>query len=168
MTARACGPGRNPVQLPEPGAASFADLDAIAVHEVTLNGVPVDPGLIDGGRLPLHDLGASNSLTVDATMALAGTGSGLSRYTDPADGARYILANCFPTAAPRVFCCFDQPDLRAAITLIVTVPAGWMCVANGEVLHQPDDGVAGVWRFSTVGAMKPYEFTFCSGRSQGS
>ena len=147
----------------EPGAASFADLDAIAVHEVTLNGVPVDPGLIDRGRLPLHDLGASNSLTVDATMALAGTGSGLTRYTDPADGAQYILANCFPTAAPRVFCCFDQPDLRAAITLIVTLPAGWTCVANGEVLHQPDDGAAGVWRFSTVGAMKPYEFTFCCG-----
>ncbi len=74
-----------------------------------------------------------------------------------------MLANCFPTAAPSVFCCFDQPDLRAAITLIVTLPAGWTCISNGEVLHSPADGAAGVWRFSTVVSMKPYEFTLCAG-----
>ena len=31
------------------------------------------------------------------------------------------------------------------------------------MLHQPDDGAAGVWRFLIVTAMKPYEFTFCAG-----
>ena len=147
----------------EQGAATFADLDAVAVHEVTFNGLPVDPGTVTDGRLPLTDLAGSNSLVVDATIAVSGSGRGLARYTDPADGSQYIVANCFPTAAPSVFCCFDQPDLRAAITLIVTLPANWTCVANGSVLHQPDDGAAGVWRFSIVTAMKPYEFTFCAG-----
>ena len=147
----------------EPGATTFADIDAAAVHEVVLNGMPVNPASVTGGRLPLSGLTASNTLTVDATVALSRSGSGLTQYTDPADGSRYILANGFPTAAPAVFCCFDQPDLRAAITLIVTLPAGWTCVANGEVLHRPADGAAGVWRFSTVLSIKPYEFTLCAG-----
>ncbi|HUC24940.1 MAG TPA: aminopeptidase N [Streptosporangiaceae bacterium] len=147
----------------EPGATTFADIHSVAVHEVVLNGVPVHPNSVTDGRLPLPGLAASNTLTVDATVALNRSGSGLTQYTDPVDGSRYVLANCYPTAAPRVFCCFDQPDLRAAVTLIVTLPANWTCVANGDVLHRPADGTAGVWRFSTVLAMKPYEFTLCAG-----
>ena len=147
----------------EPGATTFADIDAVAMHEVVLNGMPVNPGSVTDGRLPLSGLTASNTLTVDATVELTHSGRGLTQYTDLADGSRYVIANCFPTAAPSVFCCFDQPDLRAAVTLIVTLPASWTCVANGEVLHRPADGTAGVWRFSTVLAMKPYEFTLCAG-----
>ncbi|HEY2314223.1 MAG TPA: aminopeptidase N [Streptosporangiaceae bacterium] len=147
----------------EQGAATFAGLDAVAVHEVVLNGEPLDPRSVADGRLPLRGLAAENSLVVDATVAVSRSGSGLTQYTDPADGRTYVLANCFPTAAPSVFCCFDQPDLRAAITLIVTLPAAWTCISNGEVLHSPADGAAGVWRFSTVVSMKPYEFTLCAG-----
>ncbi len=147
----------------EPGATTFADIDALAVHEAVLNGVPADPAAITDGRLPLPGLAAANTLTVDATVAMTTSGSGLTRYTDPADGSRYVLANCFPTAAPRVFCCFDQPDLRASVTVTVTVPAGWTCVATGEVLARPADGAAGIWRFSAVPAMKPNEFTLCAG-----
>ena len=146
----------------EPGAATFADLDALAVHKVVLNGAQVNPSLADG-RIALTGLAESNALTVDAVVAISDSGSGLTQYTDPADGSRYVLANCFPTAAPSVFCCFDQPDLRADLTLIVTLPAGWTCVSNGDVLHRPADGAAGVWRFAAVASMKPYEFTLCAG-----
>ncbi len=51
-------------------AATFADLDALAVHEVVLNGEPVDPGSITAGRLPLTNLAAENSLAVVATVPL--------------------------------------------------------------------------------------------------
>ena len=115
------------------------------------------------GPPPAAGLAADNTLVVDATVPLSRSGSGLTQYTDPADGRSYVLANCFPTAAPTVFCCFDQPDLRAAITLIVTLPAGWTCISNGEALHRPADGAAGVWRFGTVASIKPYEFTLCAG-----
>ena len=147
----------------KPGAATFADLDAVSVYEATLNGVPLDLASVTDGRLPLPELAASNTLTVDATVAVSASGSGLTRYTDPADGGQYVLANCFPTAAGSVFCCFDQPDLHAELLLIATLPPGWDCVANGDVLHRPDDGVAGVWRFSPVPSLKPYEFTLCAG-----
>lgn len=147
----------------EPGGPTFADLDAIAVHEVVLNGQPIDPASVTAGRVHLRDLVADNTLVVDATVAVSRSGSGLTQYTDSADGRSYVLANCFPTAAPTVFCCFDQPDLRAAITLIVTLPAGWTCISNGTALHRPAGGAAGVWRFGSVASMKPYEFTLCAG-----
>src|SRR5215469_10664369 len=147
----------------EDGATTFADLDAVAVRELVLNGQHLDPETVRHGRVPLSDLAAENTLMVDATVSLSNSGGGLTQYTDGADGHRYVLANCFPTAAPTVFCCFDQPDLRAPITLIVTLPADWNCISNGAVLHSPADGGAGVWRFATVVSMKPYEFTLCAG-----
>ena len=147
----------------EPGATTFANLDAAAVPEVMLNGRRLDPQSLSLGRFPLTDLAAENTLVVSAWVHLARSGSGLTQYTDHADGTCYVLANCFPTAAPTVFCCFDQPDLRAPITLIVTLPAGWTCISNGQVLHSPADRAAGVWRFATVVSMKPYEFTLCAG-----
>jgi aminopeptidase N len=37
----------------EPGAATFADLDALTLHKVVLNGTPVDPKRAADGRLIL-------------------------------------------------------------------------------------------------------------------
>ena len=136
-------PGREPRSgsgCREQDVPTFADLDAITVHEVVLNGEPIDPAAVIAGRVPLAGLAADNTLVVEATVPVSRSGSGLTQYTGPADGRSYVLANCFPTAAPSVFCCFDQPDLRAAITLIVTLPAGWTCISNGEALHQPGRG----------------------------
>ncbi len=147
----------------EPGAATFADLEPDALLTAVLNGEPLRPAELSQGRLQLTGLAARNALTVEAIVPITTSGRGLTRYTDPADGQRYVLANCFPTAAPRVFCCFDQPDLRAAMSLIVTLPAGWECVASGEPLHRPGDGAAGVWRFAAVPALKPHEFTLAAG-----
>ncbi len=147
----------------EPGASTFADLDAPAVHAVLLNGERLDPGIISDRRLPLERLVAQNKLTVEADICYARGDRGLVRFTDPADGQQYVLTNCFPTAAPSVFCCFDQPDLRADLTLAVTAPAGWQCIANGALLERPSDGSPGEWRFAAVPAVKPYDVTFCAG-----
>lgn len=147
----------------EPGATTFADLEPVALHEARLNGKPLDPSTLSHGRLPLAGLASRNSLVVDATVPISTAGSGLSRFIDAADGQRYLLASCFPTAAPRVFCCFDQPDLRAKLSLIVTLPAGWSCVANGETLHHPDSARAGAWYFSAVPGIRPYEFALVAG-----
>ena len=147
-----------------PGAATHADLVSRAMTVATLNGRPVDPGAdLSDGRLWLRDLAASNVLRVDAEFGYSRDGRGPSRFTGAADGAQFVLATCFPTAAPRLFCCFDQPDLRADCTLSVTAPAGWECVGNGAVNDRPAPGEAGTWRFATVPAMRPYELALCAG-----
>jgi aminopeptidase N len=149
----------------QPGAATFADLRAPVVSRVTCNGESLDPGvLLSDGRLHLRGLAERNVLTVEAALPYARDGRGLSRFADPADGAEYVLGNCYPTSAPSVFCCFDQPDLRAEITLAVAVPAGWECVANGAATSRPDEGEAGTWRFADVPGMKPQELALCAGQ----
>jgi aminopeptidase N len=148
----------------EPGAATFADLHAPTVNRVTCNGKGLDPGAaLSDGRLHLPGLAAGNVLTVDAELGYSPAGRGLSRFADPADGVDYALGYGYPTSAPSMFCCFDQPDLRADMTLTVSAPAGWECVANGVVTDRPAEGEAGTWRFATVPAVKPYDFAVCAG-----
>jgi aminopeptidase N len=148
----------------EPGAATFANLTPSTVSYLQLNGRDLDPGtVLSDGQLHLAGLAASNVLTVDAGFDYAPDGRGLAKFTDPASGAVYVLANGFPTCAPNIFCCFDQLDLLAPFTLAVSAPAGWECVSNGAVTSRPPAGQAGVWRFATVPAMKPYDLALCAG-----
>jgi aminopeptidase N len=148
----------------EPGAATFADLRAPAVNRVTCNGTSLDPGqALSNGRLHLPRLAGANVLAVEAEFGYSPGGRGLSRFADPADGGTYTFGYCYPTSAPGLFCCFDQPDLLADLTLTVRAPAGWECVANGAVTRRPANGAAGTWRFATVPAMKPYELAVCAG-----
>jgi aminopeptidase N len=144
-----------------PGADTFAQLGLAAAGEVRLNGQPLPPP--DGGRVRLAGLAAENVLVADGVIAdVGGMDPGLIRFTDPADGATYVLADGFPDQAARLFCCFDQPSLPCALTLSVRVPPGWHPLGNG----QAHDGGGGVWRFGTVTGMRPHLFTVCAGPYQ--
>ena len=115
----------------EPGAETYADLIADAVHEITLNGRPVDPAVAyRDGRIALDGLEASNELRVTASISYSTDGGGLGRYTDSADGKAYTYSNCEPADARRVFANFEQPDLKAVFHLEVTAPAHWTVLAN--------------------------------------
>jgi aminopeptidase N len=98
-------------------------------------------------------------LTVEAEVA-DGT---LSRFTDPADDAGYLLFTGYPTLAPGLFCCFDQADLIATTTLSLVLPAGWECLANGPVTARPPAGQAGAWRFGPVSGTRPFDLTIAAG-----
>jgi len=145
----------------EPGAASFADLAAGSVLGAVLNGRRLDPPV--DGRLALPGLGADNVLTAEAEVAWSRSGQGLTSFTDPADGATYVTLTCYPSSAPGVFCCFDQSDLTATVTLSVAVPDGWECIANGPVTQRPSEGRPGLWQFAPVPAMAPCEVALCAG-----
>ena len=96
---------------------------------------------------------------VEAEAGYSHEGRGLSRFTDPADGASYVMAFCYPDCGPELFCCFDQPDLTATFRFSVRVPDGWECVANGQFARRDDD----VCTFTPVSGMRPYDLTFCAG-----
>jgi aminopeptidase N len=148
----------------KPGAATFADLTMATVTRVVLNGESLDPAeVLSGGRLRLAGLAGDNVLSVDAEFGYETDSRGLTRFTDPSDGAQYVLINSFPTSAPSVFCCFDQPDLRADVTLTVSAPAGWECMANAPVSARPGPGEAGVWRFGTAPRLQMYCLVLCAG-----
>jgi aminopeptidase N len=113
-----------------PGASTFIDLSAPAVHEITLNGAPVAPENFDGDRIRLDGLAGSNELRVAAECAYSRTGEGLHRFTDPADDGVYMYSDLETFDAHRIYACFDQPDLKASFQLEVTAKQGWEVISN--------------------------------------
>lgn len=112
-------------------SSTHADLAASSVESALLNGRPLDIAQSwDGARLRLAGLEPVNLLEVEGIFPYAVSGRGLRRATDP-DGTGYVYGIHYPDAASRVFCCFDEPRLRARIGLRLSVPAGWTALTNG-------------------------------------
>lgn len=129
-----------------PGETTFAELTA-GFAGGTLNGARLEPPA--DGRLVLTGLAARNELIVDAEVA-AGA---LTRHE------QFLLIAAYPSDAPGLFPCFDQPDLICDFTLTVVTPRGWRVITNGAIAEHAD----GTHRCATVHGMRPYDFTLCAG-----
>ena len=132
-----------------------------------LNGADLDVGrTYHPGRLELPQLAAENTLVVEAEFSYTSAETGLHRVTGP-DGNTCVYSKVYPGGAPRIFCCFDQADLRAPFTVAVNASAGWSCLANGPVISRPGDGDAGWWRFATTHPIAPVNASVCAGPFSG-
>ncbi|WP_424935643.1 MULTISPECIES: aminopeptidase N [Bacteria] len=159
-----------------PGAATFIDLIAREVREITLNGEPIDPvTAFADSRIVLEELAEENVLVVDADCLYTNTGEGLHRFVDPVDGEVYLYSQFEVPDSRRVFAVFEQPDLKATFQFTVTAPAAWKVVSNSPtpepILHDNTSGTASVatWGFEptprissyiTAIVAGPYESTF--------
>ncbi|MCT9820257.1 aminopeptidase N [Microbacterium sp. W1N] len=153
------------------GASTFIDLIARDVHEITLNGVALDPAAVFAdSRIALEGLAESNELIVDADCLYTNTGEGLHRFVDPVDGEVYLYSQFEVPDSRRVFAVFEQPDLKATFRFTVTAPAAWKVVSNSPT---PEPVPAGegtaTWSFEptprissyiTALVAGPYEATF--------
>ena len=143
----------------QPGADSWIDLKARSVETISLNGESLDPADVVDGRLPLAGLAADNELVVAATMAYSHDGQGLHRATDPADDLDYVYGHLFLDAAPSVYACFDQPDLKAPYDVTVHAPLDWTVIGNGAA----SEVGAGTWSLATTKPLATYFMTVCAG-----
>ncbi len=142
----------------EPGAESFADLVGATVHEVVLNGTPLDADEVYADhRVRLADLRADNELVVRATLPYSRTGEGLHRFVDPADDRVYTYSQFEVPDARRVYTTFEQPDLKSRFTFHVTAPADWVVVSNAPT-PEPEalDEKRAVWHFPATEPMSTY------------
>jgi aminopeptidase N len=115
----------------EAGADTFIDLVAESVLSATLNGVELDVSTYtEEGGLPLPGLAEQNTLVVTADCRYSNTGEGLHRFEDPEDEQVYLYTQFEPADAKRMFACFDQPDLKAAVTVHVVAPFDWQVISN--------------------------------------
>lgn len=146
-------------------SSTFLDLRCAAIRSAKLNGIELDPARYDAaaGRLSLTGLAAQNELTIDADFSYNRDGSGLHRFIDRADGRTYLHTNFEPADAHQVFGCFDQPDLKAVFTWIVTAPAGWTVVSNSPVQEVTDAVGARTWRFEPTPRIPSYITAFAAG-----
>jgi aminopeptidase N len=142
----------------QPGAASYVDLIAAAVREITLNGRALDPAVAYAdGRITLPDLAASNELRVSADCRYCADGTGMHRSVDSADGKVYTYTKFEPAYARRVFANFEQPDLKAPFTISVTAPAHWTVLSNQPGAEpEPAGHDTAVWRFPPTPPISTY------------
>jgi aminopeptidase N len=139
-----------------PGSATFVNLTAPAVREITLNGEPVSLDAFDGDRITVEELAADNVLRISAECAYSRSGEGLHRFTDPADGRVYLYSDLETFDAHRVYACFDQPDMKASYELFVTAPADWLVISNMAPESSTAAGQALRWIFPPTPVMPTY------------
>jgi aminopeptidase N len=142
----------------EPGAATYVDLIAQSVHEITLNGVAIDPAeAYAEGRIALAGLAERNELRVVADCAYSSMSAGLHRAVDSADGKVYLYTKCEPADARRIYANFEQPDLKAEFTFHVTAPAPWTVLSNQPApVPVPAAGGNAVWHFPPTPRISTY------------
>ncbi|MBC7269436.1 MAG: aminopeptidase N [Streptomyces sp.] len=134
--------------------ASFIDLVAPTVHEVTLNGDALDPAeVFEDSRIALPGLlEGRNILRVVADCAYTNTGEGLHKFVDPVDQQAYLYTQFEVPDARRVFASFEQPDLKATFQFTVRAPEGWTVISNSPT-PEPQDSV---WEFEPTPRISSY------------
>ncbi|HET9501106.1 MAG TPA: aminopeptidase N [Marmoricola sp.] len=138
---------------------SFLDLKPVRLDRIRLDGTDLDVDLLGDGRFPLHLDAGDHLLEVDAVMPFRNDGEGLHRASDPVDGRDYVYGMSFMSAAPSIFACFDQPDLKAPYTLHVTAPPDWLVLGNaaGEQVEP------GRWELERSQPLSTYFVTLVAG-----
>ncbi|MCI0688575.1 MAG: aminopeptidase N [Sporichthyaceae bacterium] len=141
-----------------PGAASFVDLIAPAVHEIVLNGRRLDPAVAYAdSRIAIDDLAAENVIEVVADCAYVRTGEGLHRTVDPADGLVYLYSHFQVPDARRMYASFEQPDLKATWQLTVTAPEDWQVVSCAPAAEPVPAGQGRArWEFAPTPPISTY------------
>ncbi len=150
---RSCG-SRRRSRAPPPSPTSSPTASARSCS--TGGTLPVEQ-VVSTGRIALPELAAENELRVVADGLYMHTGEGLHRFVDPVDGEVYLYSQFEVADARRVFTCFDQPDLKAPLTLTVTAPAHWTVVGVSPT-PEPEPAGEGVatWRFAPTPKLSPY------------
>jgi len=72
-----------------------------------------------------------NVITIGFVTKIAAAGTSIIRYRDATDGSEYLYTLLVPADANQLFPCFDQPDLKAKVSLRLRTPPGWRVLANG-------------------------------------
>ena len=121
----------------------------------------------DGAHLripaPLLRVG-ENVVELRFLSAIAPAGASVIRYHDSTDGADYLYTLLVPSDANALFPCFDQPDLKARVTLTLVTPRGWKALANGALASSDStSGAATTHRFRTSDPISTYLVAFAAG-----
>jgi aminopeptidase N len=127
------------------------------VKSVTLNGAPVKYTAPTD-----HIVIPAGSLTGGAPLSIAvefvSTDAALNRHDD------FCYSLFVPDRASTAFPVFEQPDLKASLTLKLTIPAAWKAVSNGSpVMRDFAAGTTHTVHFAPTAPISTYLFSFAAG-----
>ena len=142
------------------------DYDSGEILDLTVNGAPADyeyrrwfitlaPEQFSSGR---------NSIAIRYRRPFATDGAGLHRFVDPENGETYLYTNFEPYDANRLFPHFDQPNLKAPLTLDVMAPPSWQVIGNTREssIDASADGRRH-WRFPATAPISSYIYAMHAG-----
>jgi aminopeptidase N len=104
-----------------------------------------------------------NELELAFVSDIAPTGASIIRVHDPADQSDYLYTLLVPADANQLFPCFDQPDLKARVTLTLELPVNWTAVANGSVTRADTSGDRLTAHFAETSPLPTYLIGFAAG-----
>ncbi|MDD4033594.1 MAG: M1 family aminopeptidase, partial [Bacteroidales bacterium] len=78
----------------------------------------------------------------------------------------FLYTLLVPDRAHTLFPCFDQPNLKAAFTLSLEVPADWEAVSNTNVKEEQTENGRKKIAFHTTEPLSTYLFSFVAGEFQ--
>jgi aminopeptidase N len=151
--------------LSDAGSDLTLDFGGGTVRELRINDAPT-PVQYDGFFLTLPAAAlreGRNTVHVAYAHPYSEDGTGLHRFVDPEDGRTYLYTYLWPYYANRLFPAFDQPNLKATVSLTVQAPADWTVVSTGVGEKQADAAGSALWRFATTPRMSTYVFSLHAG-----
>jgi aminopeptidase N len=144
------------------------DFRGTAVSEGAVNGVPWRD---IGGAWNRHHLtvpaamlrAGRNTVQVRFTTPVASAGAAIIRTKDASDSRPYLYTLLVPSDANLLFPCFDQPDLKARVTLHLTTPASWRALGNGALTRADTIAGAVTHHFARTQPLSTYLIAFAAG-----
>jgi aminopeptidase N len=115
----------------------FIDYHGLGIKHLKLNGAEVSESeAFNGQRIVLSrkllKLGETNTLSLTFKSKYRNNGTGAHHFTDTEDGSEYIYTQMEAFECHRVFPTFNQPDLRAIMSLRTLAPQEWIVISNSK------------------------------------
>ncbi|HEX8850045.1 MAG TPA: M1 family aminopeptidase [Gemmatimonadaceae bacterium] len=167
VTGRDTARGHVTIRFARRGAGdAILDWRGLALATTRVNGRETS-GIVANGahvRIPAAALRVGqNVVDLDFASAIAPAGASIIRFHDSTDGADYLYTLLVPADANALFPCFDQPDLKARVTMTLRVRRGWTAVANGVVADSMTADSATVFHFRESDPISTYLIAFAAG-----
>jgi len=164
----------------------FIEFAGTTIKEIILNGnlLPTSDNyesLRDKRFLRLPDehlIIGKNELKIKFANLYTKDGQGLHTYTDT-DNAQYLYSQGEAYAMNKIFPCFDQPDLKAPLTLTLAIPNDWVAISNeqpcpekinnldlGQYLTEDEKNTFKVIPFKTTPKISIYLYAIIAGEYQ--
>ena len=148
------------------GGDVILDFRGRRVRSATANGSPLSPQAFNGNHLQvLAGVLSSglNTVKVSFVSEIAQSGASIIRVRDPADRSDYLYTLLVPADANQLFPCFDQPDLKARVTLSLTTSLSWTALANGSLVRADTTADRVTSHFTETRPLPTYLIAFAAG-----
>lgn len=134
-------------RLPKESGDLFLDFCSLAITELLINDKHLKGSQVwKNQRIQLaaeHVQLGWNTVSVRYINQYNTNRIGLHTYTDSSDGKQYLYSQFEAFHCYNVFPVFDQPNMKAKMSLCVTCPQDWKAVSNGKDIRYDNAKVEG-------------------------